>query len=102
MPAPVESEIVMRNVPSSLCAFAKQGMISIATTKARCVTQTRPDFSRLAATLVTADRKPLILRVLSQFILVPSIRRNHLNVLNEQPLRPVALCAESLEANRFQ
>src|SRR5215471_19233868 len=80
IPAPVESETVIRNVPSSLCAFAKPGKISIATTKARRAIQTRPGFSRLAATLLTADRKPPIVKVLSQFILLPSIRRNHLNV----------------------
>src|SRR5215472_5368140 len=85
IPAPLESETVMRNVPSSLCAFAKPGRISIATTKARSAIQTRPSFSRLAATLLTADRKPPILKVLSQFILLPSIRRNHLKVLNEHP-----------------
>src|SRR5215510_12581105 len=76
IPAPVESETVMRNVPSSLCAFAKQGMISITTTKARSATQTRLGFSRFAATLLTARRKPPMLKVLSQFILLPSIRRN--------------------------
>src|SRR5215469_2196930 len=68
IPAPVESETVMRNVPSSLCAFVKPGRTSIATTKAKSAIQTRPGHSQLAATLFTVCRKPLVLKVLSQFI----------------------------------